>query len=82
MMMWIWDGAPPVWAIASMIVMPLLMLAFWAAVIWLIYSGIRGLSNRGRPPSDSAEDIARRRFAAGEIDTGELDHILAELRRQ
>ena len=61
-------------------------LVFWGLVAWVIALIVRN-ANRGgtgRPganrPADDAETLARRRFAAGEIDEAEFDRILRKLR--
>ena len=63
-MMW-WGGD---WGWGAWLVMSLMMLAFWALVIWAFLSVARG-SGSNRP--DSGEDILADRFARGEIDEDE-----------
>lgn len=65
------------------LVMPLFMLAFWAAVIWVVVSLLRNRS--GSTPSEGAcparpEEILAQRYARGEIDDNEYHHRLDTLR--
>lgn len=55
------------------------MVAFWAAVIWLFASFVRGVA--GRDQGASPREIADRRLAAGEISVEEHDRIVAKLGR-
>ena len=48
-----------------------------AALLWILYSSARS----SPPPQESPEEILRRRYAAGEIDTEEYASRLAELRK-
>lgn len=52
-------------------------------VVWLIVRGLMALERRepSRDRSDSAEELLRRRFASGEIDSEEYESRLAALRR-
>jgi putative membrane protein len=55
----------------------LLWLVFWGTLIYLIVSVIRG---RQRPEGDAEPiEIARRRYARGEIDKTEFDRIRDDL---
>jgi len=58
----------------------LFWIAVLAVVVWLIVrtTGPRAAEPRG----DSAEEVLRRRFAAGEIDAEEYDRRLELLRRR
>ena len=66
--MW-WNDSSGWW-----FVMPLLIVVFWAGVVWLVVSVIRGVAAR---PSGEAvrparpEEILDRRYARGEIDEDE-----------
>jgi putative membrane protein len=63
------------------VLMPLMMVVFWGAVIWLVMSFVRGSS--GRPSGDRAEDpegILAQRYARGEIDEDEYRRRLDILR--
>lgn len=52
-------------------------------VVWLIVRGLMALERRepSRDRGDSAEELLRRRFASGEIDSEEYESRLAALRR-
>jgi putative membrane protein len=64
-----------------MLVWLLIVLAVLAAAAYGIAWLIRGTTQRGeRPGRDDAEELLRRRYAAGEIDHDEYER--AELRRQ
>jgi putative membrane protein len=54
-------------------------LLFWGSIVWLIVSG----SFRGeqRPPRGDPIDIARERYARGEIDRAAYEQLLQDLRR-
>ncbi len=54
-------------------------LVFWVAVLGLI-GWAAGQSGRGRPASEDAEDILRRRYAGGEIDDKEYESARRALR--
>ena len=57
--------------------MPLVMIIFWALVIWAIVALIRGLTSSGNSGSsekaDSALEILKKRYARGEIDKQEFE---------
>ncbi len=58
------------------------MVVFWAAVIWLIVWGVSQLGRGGRARDDeSALDIARRRYARGEITREEFEQLRQDLAR-
>jgi putative membrane protein len=64
-------------------VMPLLGLAFWAAVIWVVVSLLR--NRTGPTPPESArqarpDEILAQRYARGEIDDDEYHRRLDTLR--
>ena len=76
-MMWGWYAGNAGWWM--WIVGPLMMLLFWGAIIWLFVTLVRG-GRRPEPPRyESATEIARRRFAAGEITEAEFDRLIARL---
>ena len=58
----------------------------WAVVlvvvIWLVVRGLMAMERRDRPNAgrDGAEELLRRRFAAGEIDAEEYERRLVALR--
>jgi putative membrane protein len=55
-----------------------LWLLFWAAVIYVVVQVSRGWSNDQRP-TDQPIDIARRRYAAGEITKEQFDELRNDL---
>jgi putative membrane protein len=55
----------------------LIGIGLFLMLIWLLVLGSRG----GAPIKDSPEDILRRRYAAGDIETEEYERRLAELRK-
>jgi uncharacterized membrane protein len=60
------------------------MTASWLAGIGLLFVliGLLAAAINGRPTTeDSPEEILRRRYAAGEIETGEYEQRLEELRK-
>jgi putative membrane protein len=71
-----WDD----WSWGWIVMMPM-MVVFWGGVIWLIVWLVR---RTGGEPStrydDDPMDIARRRYARGEISSEELDQIRHTLR--
>ncbi len=62
----------------GMWIWPILLIAL---VVWIVWIVSRRM---GEPPrgQDNAEEVLRRRYAAGEIDEAEFERRLAELRRQ
>jgi putative membrane protein len=55
------------------------MLLFWGAVIWLIVWGVgQFTSGRGRR-DDAPLEIARRRYAGGEISRDEFEQLRRDL---
>jgi putative membrane protein len=75
-MMW-WYGGNGGWMWVGMV----LMVVFWVAVIALIVWAVRSFS--GRMPAGSggsnALDIARQRYAKGEITKGQYDQMKKDL---
>jgi putative membrane protein len=72
--MWWWHN----WSWWSWSLMTIGMLAFWAALAWIIVIAIRS-----SPPSREshlAEDVLAERFARGEIDETEYQRRLEALR--
>jgi uncharacterized membrane protein len=55
-------------------------LVFWVTVVAFIAWAV-GQLDRGRPTSENAEDILRRRYAGGEIDDKEFESARRTLRR-
>lgn len=76
-MMWGWDAAGGWWmmGIGMLIWVAVVLLAVWLAVRLL---GQRPSAGGG----ESAEELLRRRFASGEIDTEEFERRLEMLRRR
>ena len=54
------------------------MVIFWAAIIWLIVWGVAQISDRNRE-SESPMDIARRRYARGEITSEQFEQLKRDL---
>ncbi len=81
-MTWQWHS-PADWGVMGVwtIIWLVLVVAVIALTIWLIGRFI--VSRDGTPPrsGDDAEEILRRRFAAGEIDAEEYERRLQILRR-
>ena len=79
-MMYGWYG----WGWSGMIVMTLVMVAFWVAVITGIVLLVRYASADGQrgqaPQARTAEDLLAERFARGEIDEEEYRRRLTLLR--
>jgi putative membrane protein len=57
----------------------LMMLFFWGGVIALAIWAVRSLTDRQAPERDAPIEIARRRYAAGEITQQELEQIARDL---
>lgn len=55
----------------------LIGIGLFSMLVWLLVSAV----NRGPESTGSPEDILRRRFASGEIDTEEYGRRLEELRK-
>jgi putative membrane protein len=80
-MWWDWNTWGGWWA--GMTVMMILMVAFWGGIIALIAWAIVRLTRR-EPPGGITErytplDIARERYAKGEITKDEFDRIKRDL---
>jgi putative membrane protein len=57
-----------------------MMLVFWAVVIFAGVAGIRWFVGQSKlPPTDSALEILRQRYARGDIDKDEFDSKKREL---
>jgi putative membrane protein len=76
-MMW-WNDGWGWW-----LIMPLLMVAFWVAVVWVVVSLVRGrpapMAGESAPPV-APEQILAQRYARGEIDDDEYRRRLDVLR--
>ena len=70
-MMWGWYPGDVGWWM--WIVGPLMMLLFWGAIIWLFATLVRGDRQTESARRESPVEIARRRFAAGEITREEFE---------
>ncbi len=62
------------------------MIAFWVGVVALIVWGLRGAIGSGSalavaqlPPQESAGEVLKRRYAAGEIDAAEFEQKRRDL---
>jgi putative membrane protein len=71
---WYWSsGGHMIWMTISWLV----GIGLFSMLIWLLASAI----SRGPESGGSPEEILRRRFAAGEIDSDEYERRLDELRK-
>ncbi len=74
-----WGGGRVGWT------MYLGMIVFWVGVAALVIWGIRGMVGAGQvhvvpqAPQESAVDVLKRRYAAGEIDVAEFEHKKRDL---
>ncbi len=65
-----------------------MMVVFWGAIIGLIVWGVQAATRRedrqggasGRPSAQPPDDIAKERYARGEIGREEFEQITADLR--
>lgn len=75
---WEWDGAAGGWWMMGIGGL------FWLIVLGLaVWLALRATVGRdAEPRGESAEELLRRRFAAGEIDAGEYEQRLEVLRRR
>lgn len=55
------------------------MLLFWGAIIWLAVWGVGQLSGASRRDRDTPLEIARRRYARGEITREEFEQLRRDL---
>lgn len=55
------------------------MLLFWAAIIWLVVWGVSRLSGDRARQGDTPLDIARRRYARGEITREQFEQLKHDL---
>ena len=61
--------------------MPLLMLVFWGAVIWMVVTVVRHSTAASSPPATAdPERTLAERYARGEIDEDDYRHRLDVLR--
>ena len=73
-----WEGRHAIDAWWPMGIVAIIWLVVIGLLVWLV---VRALSNRPGS-SESAEELLRRRFAAGEIDEEEFNKRSAVLRRR
>ncbi len=77
-MMW-WYGPYQPWMWVGMV----LMIIFWIAVIWIIIWGIQRFASHehqhGAVSGSNALDIARERYARGEITKDQFEQIKKDL---
>ena len=76
-MMWGWYSGGAAWWM--WVVGPLMMVLFWGAIIWLFATLVRGDRQTVSPRYETPVEIARRRFAAGEISREEFEHLTRAL---
>jgi putative membrane protein len=69
------NGVDGSWAIAGMV----MMIAFWVGVVALAIWAIESFRPRPEQQGEAALDIARRRYAAGEISREEFEQIRRDL---
>ena len=55
------------------------MLLFWGAIIWLVVWGIGQATGGSRRNEDTPLEIARRRYARGEITREQFDQLRQDL---
>jgi putative membrane protein len=55
------------------------MVLFWGAIIWLIAWAVSQFSRGGGGSHDGALDIAKRRYARGEIDREQYEQLRKDL---
>jgi putative membrane protein len=79
--MW-WFNGDWGWGWIGFLVMIFFMVIFWGAIIFLVVWAVRQLSGRSggsRAGSSHAIDIARERYARGEINKEDFDRIKRDL---
>ena len=57
------------------------MVIFWGAIIWLVIWGVGQVSGGGRRSEDTPLEIARTRYARGEITREQFEQLQQDLRR-
>ena len=55
------------------------MVIFWGAIIWLIVWGVGQVSGGGRRSDDTPLEIARTRYARGEITREQFEQLRRDL---
>lgn len=76
-MHWGWETGDWWWSMGIAMVFWIVLVAL---AIWLIVRAVNGTRRRGS--DEDAEELLRRRFAAGEIDAEEYERRLEVLRRR
>ena len=74
-MMWQWNAGMGWWMVFGGI----MMIVFWGAIIWLIVWGIRKATEGNRRGEKGPLDIARERYARGEITREQFEQIKRDL---
>ncbi len=67
------------WGDGGWIVMMGMMAVFWIGLLVVAWYAITTFGRRDRPRGDSALDIARRRYAGGEITAEEFERLKRDL---
>ncbi len=75
-MWWNWNGG---WAIGMIIMMVVLVGGVVALVVWLASHSARTEGGRRADDQDTPLEIARRRYARGEITKDEFDRLKKDL---
>ena len=75
--MWHWHDGMGWWMVFWMVL-------FWGAIVTLVVWGVKKLTERGRSESSTSEkrdplDIAKERYARGEISREEFEQIKKDL---
>lgn len=81
-MMWGYGDGWGAWGWLWMVMGSLFMLSFWVGIVLLIIWGIRALTRgEARPPrgEPTALDIARMRYARGEITREQFEQLKRDL---
>lgn len=73
--MWFWDGSMGGW----MIFLGILPVLFWGGLIVLIIWGVKKLAGGGSISRKDPLDIAKERYARGEISAEEYERIKRDL---
>lgn len=82
-----WDDDHDGWGWGGWLVMMGFMVVFWVVVALIVVWAVRSLGGGGRPSQSQPEaprsplDIARERYARGEINDEEFERIKAGLQR-
>jgi len=76
-MMWWWGNGA--WGWGMMAVGFVFMIAFWAAIIALIVWAVRAVSGGAGPRERSALEIAKLRYARGEISREQYEQLRRDL---